>query len=118
MNGSQLSTTAENIVSNTTPRSFTNMSISTYGVIIHAGATESWTTNHTHQQSIEETLNLIAEKAGSQLAAGARAIDVVQDAVAAMETCELFYAGKGAVLNEDGEHEVRSRFSSILKRHH
>ena len=94
------------------------MSISKYGVIIHAGTIESWTTNHIHQQSIEDTLNRIAEKAGSQLAAGARALDVVQDAVAAMETCELFNAGKGAALNEDGEHEVRSHFSNILKKHY
>ena len=91
------------------------MSISKYGVIIHAGTNESWTTNHTYQQSIEDTLHCIAEKAGSQLAAGARALDVVQDAVAAMETCELFNAGKGAALNEDGEHEVRSHFLNVLK---
>lgn len=91
------------------------MSVSEYGVIIQAGTVESWTTNHSHQQSIEDVLNHIAEKAGSQLAAGARAFDVVQDAVAAMEICELFNAGKGAALNEDGEHEVRSHFTDVLK---
>ena len=91
------------------------MSVSTYGVIIHAGTIESWTTTHTHQQIIEDTLNRIAEKAGSQLAAGARAVDVVQNAVATMETCELFNARKGAALNEDGEHEVRSHLSNVLK---
>ena len=91
------------------------MSVSKYGVIIHAGTIESWTTNCNHQQSIEDTLNRITEKAGSQLAAGARAVDVVQDAVAAMETCELFNAGKGAAVNEDGEYEVRYHFSNVLK---
>ncbi len=105
----------EDIVSNATLRPSTDMSVSNYGIVIHAGTTESWTTNSTHQQTIEDILNRIAEEAGSQLAAGERAVDVVRDVVAAMETCELFNAGKGAALNEDGEHEVCSHFSSILK---
>ena len=113
MNGILLPTRAEDIVSNTTLRSSTNMSVSKSSVIIHAGTIESWTSNCFHQQNIEDTLNRIIEKAGSQLAAGA--VDVVQDAVAAVETCELFNAGKGAAVNKDGEHETRSHFSNVLK---
>ena len=90
------------------------MSISKYGIIVHAGTNESWTTRYAHQQTIEDILDRIAEQAKSQLAAGARAVDVVQNAVAAMETCELFNAGKGAALNEDKEHEVRSDLFGVL----
>ena len=90
------------------------MSISKYGIIIHAGTSESWTTSYAHQQTIEDILNRIVEKAKSQLTAGAKAVDVVQNAVAAMEACEFFNAGKGAVLNEDKEHEVRSHLFSVL----
>ena len=90
------------------------MSISKYGIIIHAGTSESWTTRYAHQQTIEDMLNRIVEKAKSQLAAGARAVDVVQDAVAAMEACESFNAGKGAALNEDEKHEVRSHLFAVL----
>ena len=90
------------------------MSFSKYGIIIHAGISESWTTSYAHQQTIEDILNRIVEKAKSHLAAGARAVDVVQDAVAAMEACEFFNAGKGAALNKDKEHEVRSHLFAAI----
>ena len=59
-------------------------------------------------------MNRIVEKAKSQSVAGARAVDVVQDAVAAMEACEIFNARKGAAFNEDKEHEVRSHLLAVL----
>ena len=86
-----------------------SMSGSKYAVALHAGATESWKTDPTHQQRVESILNEVALEAGSRLSCGAKALDVVQAAVSALEDCEHFNAGRGAVLNEDGEHEVRWR---------
>lgn len=77
-----------------------------YGIVIHAGTSDVWNNDTPHQQQVEETLKNIAQVALAKLQFGSRALDVVQDAVMSLENCPLFNAGKGAVLNEDGEHEV------------
>lgn len=51
-------------------------------------------------------LRRIATAAWAALERGASALDVVEDAVASLEDCELFNAGHGAVLNRDGEAEL------------
>lgn len=82
------------------------MAVSRYCAILHAGTTESWQTNLAHQKGVESILQSVVQKAGAQWAIGAKALDVVQSVVAALEDCTHFNAGKGAVLNEDGKHEV------------
>lgn len=51
-------------------------------------------------------LQRIAAEAWVQLQAGATALDVVEQAVAALEECPLFNAGHGAVLNHAGDVEL------------
>jgi len=92
-----------------------SMAAPKYCVILHAGTTECWETSPSRQQEIEQTLHNIAKSAGSRLASGAKALDVVQFVVSALEDCPLFNAGKGAVLNEDGKHEVGSVHSHPQK---
>lgn len=77
-----------------------------YGVAIHAGTCDIWNNDEFYQQEVEKILKQIVETAGAELLAGAKAVDVVQAAVTSLEDCPLFNAGKGAVLNQDGEHEV------------
>lgn len=84
-------------------------------VAIHAGTSDSWETDPIHQREVEQTLRAIVAEAGSRLSSGATALDVVQFAVTALEDCPLFNAGKGAVLNEDGEHEVRLLHDNLSK---
>lgn len=77
-----------------------------YVVLLHAGTTESWETNHYLQQAIEQTLYQIAKRAGSQLASGANALDVVEFVVTTLEDCPLFNIGKEATINGNGKHDV------------
>lgn len=78
----------------------------TYSVLLHAGTTESWSGDVEYQKQVEQTLFNIAEKAGSMLASGVKSVNVVEYAVTELEDCPFFNAGKGAVLNEKGKHEV------------
>lgn len=78
----------------------------TYGVALHAGARETWKYDPQKQRDIQTILKTIVTKAELELSNGALAVDVVRDTVAALEDCESFNAGRGAVLNIDGEHEV------------
>lgn len=78
----------------------------TYSVLIHAGTTESWSGDTEYQKATEQVLFNVAEKAGSMLASGVKSVDVVEYAVSELEDCPFFNAGKGAVLNEKGKHEV------------
>jgi isoaspartyl peptidase/L-asparaginase-like protein (Ntn-hydrolase superfamily) len=51
-------------------------------------------------------LHAIAVRAVAALRKGATALDVVERAVIELEDCEFFNAGRGAVLNSDGEVEL------------
>ena len=84
------------------------MATAKFAVALHVGTSETWNNDAVHQQEVEKILKAIAETAGAKLSSGAKAIDVVQAVVTSLEDCPLFNAGKGAVLNEDGEHEVPS----------
>lgn len=82
------------------------MTTEKYGVVLHTGTCEIWTEELQCQEEVEEILRGIAETAGAKLRWGAKALDVVQAVVMSLEDCPLFNAGKGAVLNEVGEHEL------------
>ncbi|MDW8479169.1 MAG: isoaspartyl peptidase/L-asparaginase [Xanthomonadales bacterium] len=51
-------------------------------------------------------LAAILEDGYARLRAGASALEAVEEAVAALEDCPLFNAGRGSVLNADGEIEM------------
>ena len=86
--------------------SFITMAPAKFAVALHAGTSDTWNNDAVHQQEVEKILKTIAETAGAKLSSDAKAIDVVQAVVTSLEDCPLFNAGKGAVLNEDSEHEV------------
>ena len=75
-------------------------------------------TNDTqYRQEVVKILKEIAEVAGAKLHSGAKVLDIVQEVVMSLEGCPLFNAGKGSVLNEDGEHEVTSNPSCYPSSH-
>ena len=82
------------------------MAAAKYCVALHAGTCDTWNNDTSYQESVEKILNEIAQTAKAKLLYGAKALDVVQAVVVSLEDCPWFNAGKGAVLNEDGEHEV------------
>lgn len=84
------------------------MATAKFAVALHAGTSDTWNYDAFHQQEVEKILKTIAETAGAKLSSGAKALDVVQAVVTSLEDCPFFNAGKGAVLNEEGEHEVTS----------
>ncbi|KAJ4308782.1 hypothetical protein N0V84_011898 [Fusarium piperis] len=76
--------------------------------LLHAGATNSWESNLDRQQAIQEVLSSVASTARASLCAGALALDVVEEAVVALEDCPFLNAGKGSALTEDGTHELEA----------
>ncbi|KAL8929841.1 MAG: hypothetical protein Q9208_000985 [Pyrenodesmia sp. 3 TL-2023] len=80
----------------------------TFSILLHAGTTESWIADPGSQKSAEQALFDIAREAGSRLASGARSVDIVEHVVSYLEDCPLFNAGKGAVLNNKGKHELEA----------
>ncbi|KAL8938578.1 MAG: hypothetical protein Q9211_003145 [Gyalolechia sp. 1 TL-2023] len=79
-----------------------------YSVLIHAGTTESWSGDAEYQEATEQVLFKIAEQAGNMLGSGVKSVDVVEYAVSELEDCPFFNAGKGAILNEKGKHELEA----------
>lgn len=79
-----------------------------YAIAIHGGAGAMSKGKLTAEQEAEilSVLTAIAEEARQQLAGGEPALDVVQQAVRRLEDCPWFNAGKGAVLNSEGGHEL------------
>ncbi|KAL9612627.1 MAG: hypothetical protein Q9167_002797 [Letrouitia subvulpina] len=57
---------------------------------------------------VEKILKNLVESAGVKLRSGAKALDVVQAVVVSLKDCPLFNAGKGAILNLNGEHELEA----------
>ena len=82
------------------------MSPPNFGIALHAGTSDMWRNDLSYQRKIENILQGIANTAGAKLRSGEAAVDVVRTVVRSLEDCPFFNAGKGAVLNQDGEHEV------------
>ena len=80
-----------------------------WAIAIHGGAgsiLESLTVSH--RGAVEEALPKLIEVGAAMLRDGAAAIDVVEQSVVALEECELFQAGRGAVLSAAGVHELEA----------
>ncbi|MGO3822572.1 MULTISPECIES: isoaspartyl peptidase/L-asparaginase family protein [Vibrio] len=79
-----------------------------YSIAIHggAGAMSKGKLSSEQEADIESTLKVIIEEGLEQLSDGQSALDVVQAAVNKLEDCPWFNAGKGAVFNHDGKHEL------------
>jgi beta-aspartyl-peptidase (threonine type) len=67
----------------------------------HAGAREA-------ERARRDVLHEVLAAGARALAAGAASLDVVEDAVRALEDSPLFNAGKGAVFNARGAHELEA----------
>lgn len=78
-----------------------------YAIVIHGGAggdPSQWSEDY--RQKRRDGLAAALEKGVRLLAAGAAAVDVVEQVVQVLEDDETFNAGRGCVLNEVGEHEL------------
>lgn len=78
-----------------------------YAIVIHGGAggdPNAWSEEYRQQRlaGLESALDVGVEL----LEGGATALDVVEQVVRGMEDDETFNAGRGCVLNEQGEHEL------------
>lgn len=79
-----------------------------FAIVIHGGAGTLLKGKYTDQE-IEEHENILKEAllAGQHiLSTGGSSLDAAQQAVVVLENSPLFNAGKGAVFNEDGFHEL------------
>ncbi|KAL8963790.1 MAG: hypothetical protein Q9183_004955, partial [Haloplaca sp. 2 TL-2023] len=78
-----------------------------WSVILHGGCSNSCSDVET-QREIQRNLVIVRDTAVAALKAGATAKEVVINAVAALEDCPLFNAGKGAALTVEGDHELEA----------
>ena len=77
-------------------------------VAIHAGAGEEFGLQAHEKKLVEFLLAVVVFVARQDIVAKRSAVEVVQKAVVALENCVFFNAGKGAVLNAIGEHELEA----------
>jgi beta-aspartyl-peptidase (threonine type) len=77
-------------------------------LVIHggAGALSKERIGELREAEIRDTLRRVAEAGRDQLAAGRPAVDVVTEVVRELEDSPLFNAGRGAVLNAEGDAEL------------
>lgn len=84
------------------------MEYQNFGIAIHGGAgtivRESMSPEM--QAGYEDALKRAVEAGFSILSSGGTSLDAVEAAVVLMEDCPLFNAGKGAVFNNQGAHEM------------
>jgi L-asparaginase / beta-aspartyl-peptidase len=75
-----------------------------YALAIHGGAGEAPSKeSHTARLAI---LSQLLDQGKQMLEEGAQGLDVIETIIKQMEDSELFNAGRGCVLNEQGEHEL------------
>jgi L-asparaginase / beta-aspartyl-peptidase len=79
-----------------------------YVLVIHGGAGNfnSASFSSERYKEYEKTLEFVLLTGDSLLKNGAKAVDVVAACIMIMEDSPLFNAGKGAVLNEEGNNEL------------
>jgi len=79
-----------------------------YALVIHGGAGTILPSNMTPEREEAYKAALLQALAAGEavLKDGGRAIDAVQASILVMENSELFNAGKGAVFNAEGKHEL------------
>lgn len=77
-------------------------------IVVHAGAGETMGYSQQEKTLVEFILSVVVFDAQQALKAGSSAIDVAQKCVVALENCVFFNAGKGAVFNSLGEHELEA----------
>jgi beta-aspartyl-peptidase (threonine type) len=82
-------------------------------IILHGGCADT-SPDIDHQTDVRDKLEEIIEVASSRAREGASARDIVVQIVVALEDCSLFNAGKGAVLTQDGGHEVSLSKDAVL----
>ncbi|KAJ3415921.1 hypothetical protein HDV05_003762 [Chytridiales sp. JEL 0842] len=79
-----------------------------HSVAIHGGVGEFWITDARVLHSAELALAAIVRASEILLSRGEKAVDVAEIAVKLLENCELFNAGKGAIFNENDQHELEA----------
>jgi L-asparaginase / beta-aspartyl-peptidase len=81
---------------------------STWALALHGGAGSARGTDRDDAAHVEEraALALALDAGGSILADGGSSLDAVEVAVRVLEDSPLFNAGRGAVFNSAGEHEL------------
>jgi beta-aspartyl-peptidase (threonine type) len=80
-----------------------------WAIAIHGGAGAIvQTLVESHRLAVEEALPRLTEAGAAMLREGGSALDVVERVVVDLEECELFNAGRGAVLSAAGAHELEA----------
>ncbi|KAH9949129.1 hypothetical protein B0H21DRAFT_820318 [Amylocystis lapponica] len=79
-----------------------------YAVALHCGAAETFVVDRVLAGNVEATLRAALVAAEDALAQGGAALDVVQLVVRLLENSEMTNAGKGAVFNAEGTHELEA----------
>ncbi len=81
-----------------------------WALAIHGGAGSARTDalDARREQAVREELSRVLVASARTLAAGGSSLDVVEAAVVELEDSPLFNAGRGAVFNAHGEHELEA----------
>ncbi len=79
-----------------------------FGIAIHGGAGTILKSTMTIEKETEykNALQIALEIGYKILSEGGNSIDAVEEAVASLEDCPLFNAGRGSVFTHDGKHEM------------
>ncbi|KAG5279565.1 hypothetical protein AALO_G00079160 [Alosa alosa] len=79
-----------------------------FTLVIHGGAGEDVSLNQKVVEVLEFALETALSLGAQVLRNGGSSLDAVERSVVALEDCFLFNAGKGAVYNKDGQHELEA----------
>ena len=79
-----------------------------FTLLIHGGAGESLPMNQSVVDVLEFALETALSLGAQVLRKGGSSLDAVERSVVALEDCFFFNAGKGAVYNKDGQHELEA----------
>jgi len=77
-----------------------------YALVIHggAGSSDSWPAER--RAAVEKSLQQVLQQGREMLQRGDHSLDVVESVIRALEDDPLFNAGRGAVFNSEGKHEL------------